>query len=378
LTIPDPGSTMSKLWQLPFYAPRFHVWPERISADENGVSLVAGLTVASIDSFGPAKPLKHFDRADVSLEQLPSDKAMHVVFEPQVLGLLTETFFESDHARLDLRDIPEPLFTSLAERGTMQEIIPDLSRYDDSLQIRSTLRIIRPLLIVSSEQTANTTDSRPIEFRLPDVQVIVSIRTGAEQSKWQPCVTFDLKLSEQIRASLQKPDRDQRIVDVDWIPATDVSGAGRFVDGYSPNDSTLKADRYVELFNDAWAAYFSGLRGTSAKIPDVLIGLSKFRLSALQCDATSIGVTYQLAHIEISNLTLEPFTYQTKAPTSAWGEPLTLTPGNSHEFEIPYPLTYRRNLPSGSEVYTLPVGSHSEFRVPVAGGAPRLFAARQR
>ena len=89
-----------------------------------------------------------------------------------------------------------------------------------------------------------------------------------------------------------------------------------------------------------------------------------------------IDITYRLARIEISNLTNEKFTYQTKAPTSPWGEALTLNPGASHEFEIPYPLTYRRNLPLGSEVYTLPVGSHSEFRIPINGGAPRLFAAK--
>ena len=33
-----------------------------------------------------------------------------------------------------------------------------------------------------------------------------------------------------------------------------------------------------------------------------------------------------------------------------------------------YPLTYPRNVPSESEVYTLPVGSHSEFRTPLKGG----------
>ena len=88
-----------------------------------------------------------------------------------------------------------------------------------------------------------------------------------------------------------------------------------------------------------------------------------------------VDVSYRVARIKLSNLSDHAFTYQTKAPTSAWGTPLTLKPGASHEFEIPYPLTYRRNLPGGSETYTLPVGSHSEFRIPVTGGAPRLFAA---
>ena len=54
-----------------------------------------------------------------------------------------------------------------------------------------------------------------------------------------------------------------------------------------------------------------------------------------------------------------------------------LEAGDSHEFEIPYPLTYRRKTDKGLEVYTLPAGSHSEFRIPLSGEAPRLFAANR-
>ena len=56
---------------------------------------------------------------------------------------------------------------------------------------------------------------------------------------------------------------------------------------------------------------------------------------------------------------------------------LTLKPGDSHEFELPYPLTYRHEGPKGPEVYTLVVGSHSEYRVPLTGGPARLFAANK-
>ena len=50
-----------------------------------------------------------------------------------------------------------------------------------------------------------------------------------------------------------------------------------------------------------------------------------------------------------------------------------LEPGKTHEFDISYPLTYRRN----GEIDTLAPGSHSEFRVPLKGGAPSLFQARE-
>ncbi len=377
ISIPDAESTMSEVWQLPFYSPRLQAWPEQISADENGLSLLMGLTVASIDPFGPAKVLKRFKPADVSLAQLPADKVMHVIFAPQILGPLTEMFVESDQARLDVSDIPEPLFRKLAERDALQEIIPDLAQYSDALQIRSTLSVVLPLAIVAPEHDVTSEGSKPVEFHLPDVRVVISIKKDADQINWLPCAIFDMDLSERLEAGLQKPNHAQRIVELAWLPAANATGTGKFAEGYDALDTSLQTDRYVEQFNVAWASYFAGLREASATVPDVSVGLSKLRLSGMQCNPSFVDLKYSLARIELSNLTNESISYQTKAPTSAWGNPLTLTAGASHEFEIPYPLTYRRNVPSGSEVYTLPVGSHSEFRVPLTGGAPRLFSARR-
>ena len=389
-TTSQSGSTFAKLWPLPVNPPRFRAWPEQIAADENGISIVVGLTVASLDPFGPLKQIKQIgrigpanstlstnDRSSISLAQLPSDKAMHVIVAPQIMGPLTEMFLDGDRTRLDLLDIPEPLFGILADRATLQEIIPDLKQYGEALQVRSTLRVLRPLAIGDPQQPATTEGQKPLEFQLSGVQVAVSIKLNAEQTQWQPCATFDLNVSEQLRADLQKPFHDQRLIGLEWMPASNVTGTGQFVERYKATEPTLHVDRYVDAFRAAWTAYSAGLKSTTAEVPDLTIGLAKLRIFDVKYDSPIVDVTYHVARIKLSNLSDQPFTYQTKAPTSSWGEPLTLKPGASHEFEIPYPLTYRRNLSSGTEVYTLPVGSHSEFRIPITGGAPRLFAARR-
>lgn len=373
----ESGSTMTKLWPLPMYPPRFQAWPEQISADENGLSLVVGLTVASLNPFTPVKELKRTSGANISLQQVPSDKLMHVVVAPNILEPITAMFVESQQARLDLMDIPEPLFTKLADRATLQELIPDLAQYGEGLRVRSTVNVLKPLTVRNASTDASSDGSKALELELPKVQVVISVKSTPEQTEWQPCAVFDLDLSQQLKASLQKPSHDQRVVALDWLSAAKVQGSGKFSEGYSAKDTTLKSDRYVELFNEAWAAYFAGIKGSSAEIPDLPLGDSKMRLADVKFGSPAIDVTYSLARIKISNLSNEPFTYQTKAPSSSWGEPLTLKPGAFHEFEIPYPLTYRRNVGSNIEIYTLPVGSHSEYRVPVTGGAPRLFSANR-
>ena len=376
-TVTDSGTTMSKLWPLPIYPPRFQAWPEQISADENGLSLMVGLTVASLDPFGPVKSLKKDNTSSISLTSLPADKVMHLVVAPNILEPITELFVESKQTRLDLHDIPEPLFGALADRTTLQQIIPDLAQFGDALQVRSTATVLRPFSIGNPKQPVTSEGTKPLELQLPAVQVVVSIKSKPDQIDWQPCAMFDLVLSQQLRATLQKPAHDQRVVNLDWLAAANAQGTGRFAAGYEPKDETLKSADYVEKFNTAWAAYFAGMKGTSAEVPDLKIGDSKMRILDVKWNSPVIDVSYSLARIKLSNLSQDVFTYQTKAPTSPWGEPLSLKPGASHEFEIPYPLTYRRNTPTGAEVYTLPVGSHSEYRVPLTGGAPRLFAAQR-
>jgi hypothetical protein len=167
-------------------------------------------------------------------------------------------------------------------------------------------------------------------------------------------------------------------VSLDWQQDTSVTGTSKFADGYNAKDSKIDTDGYINQFKQAWKTFSKGTTAASMEVPDLKIGPSRLRLHDLNWKSPLVEVTYRLARIKITNLSKEAFTYETKAPTSPWGEPLTLKPGESHEFDLPYPLTYRRKGASGAmEVYTLETGSHSEFRVPLAGGAPRLYAANR-
>lgn len=383
LVLPDTGSpvsqsnlSISKMWPLPIYPPRLRIWPQQIATDENGLSMVVGVTAASMDPYGPAKPLKKVEGVGATLDRLPKDTALHAMVAPSVLTPLTELAVEADQLKLDLLDIPDPMFAKLADRATLQEIIPDLKQYGDSLQVRSALRVIQPMEAGDPIKTAGP-DKAPFEFRVNGIEITVSIKTDS-QSPWKPCAVFVLNVAEQVAANLSAPAHDVRIVSLDWKQDTSVTGTAKFADGYQAKDSTINNESYMNQFKEAWKVYSKGTSIASMEVPDLQIGPSKMRLHDLKWESPLVEVTYNLARIKITNLSNEPFTYETKAPTSPWGEPLTLKPGDSHEFAIPYPLTYRRKGASGQmEVYTLVTGSHSEFRVPLAGGAPRLFAANR-
>ena len=114
---------------------------------------------------------------------------------------------------------------------------------------------------------------------------------------------------------------------------------------------------------------------TTAKVPDLDFGLTKLRLSNAGWATPHIFATFTPPGVKLTNLTEVDFIYETKGPYSDWSNAkYKLEPGKSHEFDISYPLTCRRN----GEIYTLAPGSHSEFRVPLKGGDPRLFQAKER
>ncbi|MBS0201974.1 MAG: dienelactone hydrolase family protein [Planctomycetes bacterium] len=383
LVLPDTGSPVSqsgaaiaKLWPLPIYPPRLRIWPEQIATDENGISLIVGLTAASLDPYGPVKPLKRVDGVGATLDRLPTDTALHAMVAPQILTPLTEMAVEADQLKLDLLDIPNPMFTKMADRATLQEFIPDLKQYGDDLQVRSSLRVLRPLHAGNPAEATADEANKPFEFQLKGIEITVAIKTDAK-AEWKPCAVFELNISEQVKATLEKPAYDQRVVELQWQPVSNVTGTGKFAEGYIPTNKELNADGYVEQFRTAWQTFTKGQSVSSMEVPDLAIGASRLRLNDINWKAPLIEVTYNLARIKISNLSNETFTYQTKSPTSPFSQPYSLKPGDSHEFEIPYPLTYRRVTDKGEEIYTLLVGSHSEFRVPLAGGAPRLFAANR-
>ncbi len=377
LVLPDTGATLSSLWPLPVNPPRLKAYPEQIVTDENGVSLIVGLTAGSLNPFGPAPALKTVAPAGVTLEQLAGDKALHVTAAPQILEPLTQMVVDAGQAKLDLLDIPEPLFAKLAERATLQELIPDLKQYGEALQVRSTLRVTSPLTVGEPAEPATTDGPKPFEFRVTGLQIDVQIKTDPAQTKWQSCATFDLKVSEQVQATLLKPSHERRQLRLDWLPVSSVTGTGRFAENYDAKDKTLNAEPYIAQFREGWLAYTKGTKISEADVPDVTLGVSKLRLHDVNWTAPVINVTFHLARIKLTNLSQEDFKYETKAPTSGWGEMLVLKPGDSHEFELPYPLTYRHSGPKGPEVYTLTVGSHSEYRVPLSGGPPTLFAANK-
>jgi len=380
LKLTDAGPIVAGMWPLPVYEPHLRSYPEQVSTDANGISLVLSVAAASPDLSPPRGGVARAPSAGVSLSELGTGKALGVAVAPQILNPLTKLLIDSDMASIDVLDIPEKSFGRLSDRRLLEDVLPDLKHFDDTLQIRSELVLAEPLRVQRAERVASSNgdgeSAVPLEFDLPGVRVDVAVRVEG-QPKWQPYARFNLHIEERVAAKLDKPSHERRELELNWTDARKLTGDGGFVEGVKPDDNTVNADRFVELFRESWEKWTGGGPAASTAIPDVQFATTRLRLEDLGSVGPVLTGVFQVPTIKLSNKSEEDFVYETKGPYSGWGGPYTLKPGTYQEYDIPYPLTYRHRGPKGTEVYSLYTGSHSEFTVPKDGGPPRLFQAKK-
>ncbi|MFN0054156.1 MAG: alpha/beta hydrolase-fold protein [Planctomycetales bacterium] len=392
-------AALGSIWPLPVYQPRLKLWPSEVSTDEQGVSLVLGMTAAAVDPAKPPKQPRVVEGIGISASQVPQSNKLVVGIAPEVLAPLSELFVQADVARVHVADTPSQALASLADPQTIVEAIPDLKRFGDRLQVFSELVLDGPIQVVdvtpaavpaetgagAGAQAAEGGGTPPpandppqrFAFDLPRLKIVVSVKTDPAATTWTPCAEFDLALRHGARPEMLRPTSLTRSVAVRWDDSATITAQGRFVEGYQPQDPTLGVEELKTLFRTGWDEYVHGGPPAQLELPDLDFGLTKLRAQDAGWTAPHLHASFGPAGVKLTNSTDQPLVYETKGPYSNWGGPFTLEPGKSHDYAIAYPLVFRRRQGTGYQMYTLPAGSSSEYRIPPAGGAPALFQARE-
>ena len=389
----EAGSFADRFWPIPVYKPRTRIFPHAISTDENGITIALGLSVASLD---PRKTPLQPEIIEVKKglpENLSSIQSLQVGLVPDVLDSLTELLVKSDLARIHLLDIPGNTFGTLADRAFLTEVIPELKRHADT-ELWTELSLKDGIHVEDvSEQEGPTR----LQFNVPKLLISLSTISGARRGpadaaaesenpavgavvgagdprRAQLIATFEIDLKQNGFAELTKPDSQTRAIRFGWHGDPQFTLKCRFAEGYKAEDTTINTDQINSRLLECWKAWTGLSPVTTATIPDLDFGITRLRLSSAGWATPHLFAAFTPPGVKVTNLTAEDFVYETKGPYSDWSNAkYKLEPGKTHDFDISYPLTYRRN----GEIYTLAPGSHSEFRVPLAGGAARLFQARE-
>lgn len=407
IQIGEATELVNSLWPLPVYRPRVIVWPQEVTTDAGGVSLVLGMTVAAVDPrTAPRRPeIVRLTRRSVA--DVPKVRNLRFGVAPEILHPLTEMLIDAGVARIHVQDIPEKAFARLADPTELAAAFPDLQRYGDQVEVWSELILAEPITVVDApppapgdlavtpevRRTAALASQDPdssaggqdpdsasaadvsdrFELRAPKVLISLAIRTEAATEQRQPYAEIAIEVNQPAQAKMLKPDHYTRLLDLDWSGPPQIQVSARFAPGYSPENSTINTDALHELFATAWNAWTETGPASRTRVADIPFGPTRFRLANTGWAPPDLYVDFATPATRIENNTERTVVYETKGPYSPWGGPHTLPPGEAHEFQTPYPLTYRRRTDRGIAVYTLPVGTYVEFKMPDDGGPIRLF-----
>ena len=364
------GKTVTGVWPLPVYQPQLKLWPAEVTTDEQGVSLVLGATAAAVDPLKPPQRVRLVQPIGPGVAALPQLRKLEVGIAPEVLGPLTEMLVDADVARVNVADTPSKTLAKLGDPIVMSEAIPDLKRYGSQLQVWSELVLTGPINVVEGS------DKHPV-LEATQVKLAVSIKTDPASQAYRPCAEFDLTLRHSFSPKLVKPTSLTRAVALAAERPPQVEANGRFVPGYEPQETQIDSEQIQKLFAAGWDEFVNSGGPPKADLRDIDFGYTKMRADDAGWRTPDLYAQFGPPGIKITNSSDKTLVYETKGPYSGWGGPYTLKPGATHDFPIAYPMVYRRKSGTGYQTYTLPVGSHSEFRTKEPGKPEDLYQARE-
>lgn len=370
LTLTEVDQVVSSVWPIPVFHPRVRVWPQEIATDEKGITLILGATAAALTRESAPKEPKWAPNAGKGLAEVPKTTNLTVGLAPSTLTPIAEMLVEQDMARINVLDTPVETLKKFADSKQVAEFIPDLKRHGDSAEIWSELVLSKPLVVDD--------DDGKMRFELPGLTVSIAVKPTKDTKDWQPYAEIQFDVHQPASPRVFSPTSTSRGIEMAWNEEPQVTATARFAPGYTPENENFDTKRLEELFLEGWKEWTQGGPTTHVVIPDIDLGYTKLRLKDVSWSSPNLTAVFGNPGVRLSNLSKEPVVYETKGPYSDWSRPFTLKEGDYDFYNIAYPLMFRRQNAAGQlEYFTLPVGSHSEFRVPQSGGRAQLFQARE-
>ncbi len=382
LDLTQAGEFLNSFWPLPVYQPRIQLWPQAVRTDEQGVSILFGLTAAAFEpENAPERPIVR-SIAPIRLENLTPTSDLQLGLGTELLTPLTQMLIDDNVARVHLSDIPGESFQPLLDRSRLERAIPALKEFDPAAEIWAELILRRPLELVDAEDSlrapppdgaGNSASNGPkFRFEIPTTTIAFAVRNRSDE-EWLPLAEFDVSLSQGAGFDVEKLDFVKRALTLELDSGFEVSARGRFLAENGVSDARLDESAIGELFRECWDRWLGSERQKDIEIPDIDFGVTRLRLASADWSPPYLYAQFTPPGIKITNGSDGPLEYQIRSADSPWSDTLTLAPGRSHEFEGPAGFLYRTRGRDGYKVFTLPAGSHSTYRRPSEGGAAQLF-----
>ena len=341
LTFDDLAKVLGGIWPFPVYKPNVRVWPEEIATDENGVSIVMSLAAEAVDPRLESDSPKFAEPVGLSAKDVPRTSSLQLGIAPNLLHAMSDLLVQADVGRVHLVDLPGRAFVPMTVPQTLADVIPDLKRHGDEVLVRAELVLASPLSVVNApESTRESSDVATVppeqialgltsavtafaatnlndgfeevateidvdtpmfQFQFPRMKINYAIKTDPSSPTWTPYAEFEIQLAQNANAKMYKSDLDDPNVRLDWLGEAYVRASGRFAPDYQPNDPKIDTTELERLFANGWQDWTQSGPLSQAAIPDIDLGMTKLRISAIDWASPYLNATFKPAGIEISN-----------------------------------------------------------------------------
>ncbi|HEY2250489.1 MAG TPA: alpha/beta hydrolase-fold protein, partial [Planctomycetaceae bacterium] len=325
------GKSVTGVWPLPVYRPRMKVWPAEVSTDDAGVSLVLGMTASAVDPSKPPKTVQMARPLGLTVDAIPTVTNLRVGLAPDMLEPLSEMIVEAGVARINVADTPSPELAKLGEAAVLAEAVPDLKRFGDQALISTELVLAGPISV-------GDVPGHSPQLAAPQLKLLVTFKADRSSSEWKPYAEFDISLRQSFEPKLVKPTELTRAVSMELDEPAQIEVKGRFSPGYEPQDSQINNERLQALFAAGWKDFVDGAGTLEARVPDVDLGYTMLRAEDAVWSSPDVYAVFGPAGVKLTNTSDKPLMYETKGPYSGCGGPYTLKPGDTHDYQIAYPL----------------------------------------
>jgi predicted esterase len=379
LTMEEP-TLLETAWPLPVYRPRVRVWPQEVLTDDQGVTVLLGMSVAAFDPRTVGDSPRQSKTGRLPQDLISPSEDLVVGLSTQIMTPLSSQLIDEDVAHIHLEDITGNPFRALYEPSAIERIIPELKQRASNWKIRHELLVKAPLRLdpvpLRAPSPREESDPQqeqpgvPLDMVLPSAELITTVKRSPGDG-WEHLATFHLKMKQQVRIDFRKPGFTRRVTELGWQGKPELEfSVTEVADGNTVDLAALE-----QQFSEGWSNWTAGQSDKVIEVEDLKFGRTRLRMESAGWRPPQAFARFAPPGIQIRNASEVDLNYQIRKHTSSWSETYRLAPGQTHTFSGADELIYRQMTPESTPsaiTFTLPAGSASEFGLAEGEASPRL------
>jgi len=329
LDVSDSSQFTRWLWPFPVYQPWLRWTAEALAVDAQGMTIQLGAIVGSSNESGTRKPVLHRSGTSRLPVESRNSANLHVTIDPLLLDVISEEFAASGVARINVLDLPETRFHSLANPERMRKVLPGLA---PGVEIQTVLALSTPFQLRGESKAGELGGLS--HLTIPQAQLEIFSRSGSS-SPWGRAGQFTLALDQEIQISMEQQTTGPPLLGTHWSDDPD------FKLTTSTSIDPLELSQLERDMREAWVSWSQSRNIAPAPAKDFVLGDSRLRLDSLKLGPHSIDVDLMgpMACLIVSGNT--PLRYRVRGWNTSWSLTRTLNPGQTHRYEASDPLEWQ-------------------------------------